>query len=81
MGASGGCAALQRRKSRSLSGAADFIFAQGVEEGPPAVLVSDVKLRAAGFGEVMDTEETFRYWLTNLIERRILPPARVETAV
>jgi nucleoside-diphosphate-sugar epimerase len=54
----------------------DFIFAHGVEEGPPAVLVSDVKLRAAGFGEVMDTEETFRYWLTNLMERRILPPAR-----
>jgi hypothetical protein len=24
----------------------------------------------------MDTEETFRYWLTNLTERRILPPAR-----
>jgi nucleoside-diphosphate-sugar epimerase len=59
----------------------DFIFAHGVDEGPPAVLVSDVKLRAAGFGEVMDTEETFRYWLTNLMERRILPPARVETAV
>jgi nucleoside-diphosphate-sugar epimerase len=53
----------------------DFIFAYGLEEGPPAVLVSDVKLRAAGFCEVVDTEETFRYWLTNLIERRILPPA------
>jgi nucleoside-diphosphate-sugar epimerase len=54
----------------------DFIFAHGVQERPPAVLVSDVKLRTAGFGEVMDTEETFRYWLTNLTERRILPPAR-----
>jgi nucleoside-diphosphate-sugar epimerase len=53
----------------------DFIFAYGMEEGPPAVLVSDVKLRAAGFCEVIDTEETFRYWLTNLMERRILPPA------
>jgi nucleoside-diphosphate-sugar epimerase len=59
----------------------DFIFAYGVEEGPPAVLVSDVKLRAAGFGDVMDTDETFRYWLTKLMERRILPPARVGTAV
>ena len=58
----------------------DFIFAYGVEEGPPAVLVSDVKLHAAGFCEVMDTEETFRYWLTKLMERRILPPARVGTA-
>jgi nucleoside-diphosphate-sugar epimerase len=58
----------------------DFIFAYGVEEGPPAVVVSDVKLRAAGFCEVMDTEETFRYWLTKLMERRILPPARVGSA-
>jgi nucleoside-diphosphate-sugar epimerase len=57
----------------------DFIFAHGVEEGPPAVLVSDVKLRAAGFGEVVDTEDTFRYWLTRLVERRILPPAQVGT--
>jgi nucleoside-diphosphate-sugar epimerase len=58
----------------------DFIFAHGVEEGPPAVVVSDVKLRAAGFCEVMDTEETFRYWLARLTERRILPPARVGSA-
>jgi nucleoside-diphosphate-sugar epimerase len=58
----------------------DFIFSYGVEEGPPAVLVSDLKLHAAGFCEVIDTEETFRYWLTNLMERQILPPARVGTA-
>ena len=58
----------------------DFIFAHGVEEGPPAVLVSDVKLHTAGFCEVMDTEETFRYWLTKLMERRILPPAHVGAA-
>jgi hypothetical protein len=29
------------------------------------VVVSDVKLHAAGFCEVMDTEETFRCWLTS----------------
>ena len=50
----------------------DFIFAHGAEEIPPT-LVSDVKIRAAGFNEVMDTEETFRYWLNLLAERNILP--------
>jgi nucleoside-diphosphate-sugar epimerase len=55
----------------------DFIFAYGAEQPPPPALVSDVKLRAAGFAEVMDTEETFRYWIGKLIERRILPRARL----
>lgn len=50
----------------------DFIFAYGAETIPPT-LVSDVKIRAAGFDEVMDTEETFRYWLNLLAERNILP--------
>jgi nucleoside-diphosphate-sugar epimerase len=50
----------------------DFIFAHGAEEIPPT-LVSDVKIRAAGFTEVMDTEETFDYWLNLLAERNILP--------
>jgi nucleoside-diphosphate-sugar epimerase len=50
----------------------DFIFSYGAEEIPPT-LVSDVKIRAAGFGEVIDTEETFRYWLDLLAERNILP--------
>jgi nucleoside-diphosphate-sugar epimerase len=50
----------------------DFIFTYGNEEIPPTI-VSDVKIRAAGFNEVMDTEETFRYWLDLLAERNILP--------
>jgi hypothetical protein len=52
----------------------DFIFVYGAEEPPPPALVSDVKIRDAGFTEVMDTEETFRYWLGLLMERRVLPP-------
>jgi len=54
---------------------ADFLFLFGAraEDVPPSALVSTVKLRQAGFCEAMDTEETLRYWLETLIERRILP--------
>ncbi len=52
----------------------DFIFAYGVEDPPPA-LESDVKLRAAGYTEVMDTEEMIRHWLEVLVERKVMPPA------
>lgn len=53
---------------------ADFCFAYGLEEGAPLAFVSTVKIKQAGFGEVHDTEETFRYWLRTLIERKVLPP-------
>jgi nucleoside-diphosphate-sugar epimerase len=54
---------------------ADFLFLFGVdtENVPPPALVSTVKLRQAGFCEAMETGETLRYWLGNLIERRVLP--------
>jgi nucleoside-diphosphate-sugar epimerase len=50
----------------------DFIFTYGSDAVPPTI-VSDVKIRAAGFTEVIDTEETYRYWLNLLAERNILP--------
>ena len=53
---------------------ADFCFAYGSDGPPTAAFVSTVKIKQAGFGEVYDTEETFRYWLRKLIERKILPP-------
>lgn len=52
---------------------ADFCFAYGATEPPPAVFVSTIKLRQAGFTEVQDTEEMFTYWLNDLIDRKILP--------
>ena len=55
---------------------ADFCFAYGAKSAPPPAFVSTVKVKQAGFVEVGDTEETFRYWLAKLIERKILPPAR-----
>jgi nucleoside-diphosphate-sugar epimerase len=58
----------------------DFIFQYGAQDPPPPALVSDVKIRRAGFGDVVDTEEMFRHWLTVLMDRRILPPARAGRA-
>ncbi len=53
---------------------ADFTMAYGFDEGtPPPALVSTIKLRAAGFHEVMDTEVMFRKWLRALQAERVLP--------
>jgi nucleoside-diphosphate-sugar epimerase len=54
---------------------ADFCFAHGAEEPPPPAFVSAIKLRQHGVHEFYDTEDTFRYWIGRLQERRILPPA------
>lgn len=55
---------------------ADFCFAYGAESPPPPAFVSTVKIKQAGFTEVRDTEESFRFWLQKLIDRKVLPPAR-----
>ena len=41
---------------------ADFQFGYGATGPQPAVLVSSVKIRQAGFHPVMDTEDRFRHW-------------------
>jgi len=52
----------------------DFAFAYGSDgrNNAPA-LVSTVKLRQAGFGEVYDTEDAFAFWFDDLRSRRLLP--------
>jgi nucleoside-diphosphate-sugar epimerase len=55
---------------------ADFCFAYGATELPPAAFVSTVKIKQAGFTEAFDTEESFCYWLQVLIDRKVLPPPR-----
>ena len=52
---------------------ADFCFAYGAIEPPPPAFIRTIKIRQAGFNEVIDTEDMFRYWLANFIERRIVP--------
>ena len=54
---------------------ADFCFAYGATEPLPPAFVSTVKIKQAGFCETYDTEESFRYWLQVLQDRKVLPPA------
>ncbi|PKQ06927.1 MAG: nucleoside-diphosphate sugar epimerase [Alphaproteobacteria bacterium HGW-Alphaproteobacteria-11] len=53
---------------------ADFTMAYGAERQTPAAIVSTIKLRRAGFHDVIDTEEMFRKWFGLFQERRLLPP-------
>ncbi|TCB97211.1 NAD-dependent epimerase/dehydratase family protein [Micromonospora zingiberis] len=58
---------------------ADYTFGTGLTEPPPPALVSTVKVKQAGFTEVRDTEDTFRWSLRTLIDRRVLPDLRRST--
>lgn len=53
---------------------ADFCFAHGATVPPPPAFVSAIKLRQAGFHQVCDSEDMFCHWLSDFIERGILPP-------
>ena len=52
---------------------ADFCFAYGATEPPPPAFSSRIKLQQAGFTGCCDTQETFNYWLQDLIGRRLIP--------
>lgn len=52
----------------------DYIFAWNAKVPPAPKLVSTIKLRQAGFGDCVDTEDMFRAGLSRLVARRILPP-------
>jgi len=57
---------------------ADYIFAHGAVEAPPPGFSSRIKIQQAGFANCYDTEQTFRYWIRDLIGRRVIPgPAQV----
>jgi nucleoside-diphosphate-sugar epimerase len=51
----------------------DLLCASGSDVLPPAMLVSTIKLRQAGFGDCEDTEVMFAKWLGKLVERGVLP--------
>ena len=48
-------------------------MAPGAVGGRPPAIVSTIKLRQAGFHEVMDTEVMFRKWFEILKNERLLP--------
>jgi nucleoside-diphosphate-sugar epimerase len=51
---------------------ADFAFSR---THSTSSLLSTIKIREAGFGDCIDTEVSLAWWLANLRERNILPPA------
>jgi nucleoside-diphosphate-sugar epimerase len=53
---------------------AGYCFRYGNSEPPPPKFLSTVKLRQAGFAPCYDTEDTFRFWLSELVRRGVLPP-------
>ena len=53
---------------------ADFCFGYHAKEAPPAVIVSTIKLRQAGFADCIDTEQMFRDWFDILRSKSLLPP-------
>jgi nucleoside-diphosphate-sugar epimerase len=55
---------------------ADALLRPGVDTISRPILVSTIKLRQAGFGACYDTEDTLRYWLDAMVQRRLLPPPR-----
>jgi len=52
---------------------ADMILFAGAKETPPPMVVSTIKLRQAGFGDCMDSEDMFVKWLDRSVEDGILP--------
>ena len=52
---------------------ADFVMATGATREPKPVLVSTIKLRQAGFGDCIDTEQMFRELSAALIAKRLAP--------
>jgi nucleoside-diphosphate-sugar epimerase len=51
----------------------DFCAAYGATELPPPAFSSRIKLQQAGFTGCYDTQETFNFWLRDLIHRRVIP--------
>lgn len=52
---------------------ADVLWNTGGQVAPPSSLLSTVKLRRAGFGECMDSEDCVLKWLNELRKMRIVP--------
>jgi hypothetical protein len=53
---------------------ADVLFGYGRELSPFPQLVSTIKIRQAGFGDCIDTEDMFRKWFGRFQRAGLLPP-------
>jgi nucleoside-diphosphate-sugar epimerase len=52
----------------------DALTRPGVNELALPILVSTIKLRQAGFGACYDTEDSLRFWIGEMVRRRLIPP-------
>lgn len=52
---------------------ADLLFSYGQTELRLPILVSTIKIRQAGFGACYDSEDTVRYWLDVMMQRKLIP--------
>lgn len=52
---------------------ADVMVGHGLQAPPPPTFLSTIKLRQAGFGDCLDSEDAVLHWLDTLRRRRLLP--------
>jgi nucleoside-diphosphate-sugar epimerase len=52
---------------------ADFCFGYGARNAIPAHLLSNIKIRKAGFSDCVDSEAMFRHWIKVFQDARLLP--------
>jgi nucleoside-diphosphate-sugar epimerase len=52
---------------------ADFCFGYGARNAIPAHLLSNIKIRKAGFADCVDSEAMFRHWIKVFQDARLLP--------
>ena len=52
----------------------DVLMIPGAVATPPPAIVSTIKIREAGFGLCMDSEDMLRKWLRRFQDERLLPP-------
>jgi len=55
---------------------ADYCMASLTDRAAPPALVSTIKIRQAGFGDCVDTEDMFRDLFAAMIDKRVLPSPR-----
>jgi len=54
---------------------ADFVFARTLTHAGPATAMSSIKIRAAGFNDVLYSDQMFRKWFARYQAERLLPPS------
>jgi nucleoside-diphosphate-sugar epimerase len=52
---------------------ADALLRTGIDLLSQPILVSTIKLRQAGFPDCYDTEDSLRYWIGEMVRRRLIP--------